>query len=146
MPLPSWDNNLPSASRFTVLPQFNNEAVLDNNTGLVWELAPNSGGTWQDATLQCLQKVIGGTSGWRLPSIVELDSVRDPMLPAPFVPASVFPNFQPGTTWSATTLAGDPSKAWFIEFRGTPGVLGNSDKTVSMLAWAVRGPMNADQY
>ena len=30
----SWDKNLPSASRFTILPKFNNEAVRDNNTGL----------------------------------------------------------------------------------------------------------------
>jgi hypothetical protein len=29
----NWDKNLPSASRFTVLPSFNNEAVRDNNTG-----------------------------------------------------------------------------------------------------------------
>ena len=33
MPLPKLDNNLPSASRFTILPEFNNEAVRDNNTG-----------------------------------------------------------------------------------------------------------------
>ena len=28
--------------------------------------------------------------GWRLPSVVELSSVRDLLLPAPFVPDSVF--------------------------------------------------------
>lgn len=34
-----WDTNHPSASRFVKLAAFNNEAVLDKNTGLVWEQA-----------------------------------------------------------------------------------------------------------
>jgi hypothetical protein len=143
-----WDKNLPSASRFTILAEFNNEAVRDNNTGLVWERTPSSGGTWAQATLQCLQKEIGGTTGWRLPSIVELNSVRDPTLPAPYVPASVFPNFPQHEYWSATTLADDPTQAWFIAFLGFPGIFGTNAKTGpnTLLAWAVRGPMNADKY
>jgi hypothetical protein len=36
----NWDKNLPSASRFTILHDFNNEAVRDNETGLVWERSP----------------------------------------------------------------------------------------------------------
>ena len=38
----NWDKNLPSASRFTVLAAFGNHAVRDNNTGLVWEQAPDA--------------------------------------------------------------------------------------------------------
>jgi len=36
------DKNLPSASRFTVLAAFGGAAVRDNNTGLVWEHAPDA--------------------------------------------------------------------------------------------------------
>jgi hypothetical protein len=37
----NWDKNLPSDSRFTVLSAFGGAAVRDNNTGLVWEQAPD---------------------------------------------------------------------------------------------------------
>jgi hypothetical protein len=147
MPLPNWDENLPSTSRFTILPAFNNEAVRDNNTGLVWERAPNLNNlTWAEATLRCLQKQVGGTTGWRLPSIVELDSVRDPTLPSPYVPLTVFAAGVNDDFWSATTIADNPSRAWFLSFQ--LGLHGGSDKlgAVTLSAWAVRGPMNADKY
>src|SRR4051794_27074001 len=37
---PSWDQQLPAAQRFIVLQNWNNEAVLDRETGLVWERQP----------------------------------------------------------------------------------------------------------
>jgi hypothetical protein len=141
-----WDKNLPSTSRFTILPEFNDEAVRDNNTGLVWERTPTGGGTWAEAALHCLQQQIGGTTGWRLPSIAELNSLLDPTLPAPYVPASVFPNAN-RDFWSATTFEPDPTRAWFVSFQ--LGQIGNSNKpdiARPLAAWAVRGPMNADRY
>jgi hypothetical protein len=145
--MPNWDKNLPSASRFTILPEFNNDAVRDNNTGLVWERVPTLNSlTWADATLQCLQKQVGGTTGWRLPSIAELNSLRDPTLPAPYVPSNVFSGATNSDFWSATTVASDPTRAWFVSFQ--LGSIGNSDKVgiPTLSAWAVRGPMNADTY
>ena len=38
----NWDGNLAGTLRFTVLPSFGNHAVRDNNTGLVWEQAPDA--------------------------------------------------------------------------------------------------------
>src|SRR5215471_2214813 len=87
----NWDKALPSASRFTVLAAFNNEAVRDDNTGLVWERVQDARYIlWSESISYCANKTVGGTVGWRLPSVVELNSVRDPSLPAPFVPASIF--------------------------------------------------------
>jgi hypothetical protein len=68
-----WDQALPAAQRFVVLAAFNNEAVLDKNTGLVWEKSPQTTtNTWLGACHDCLNKTIGGQKGWRLPSIPEL--------------------------------------------------------------------------
>jgi hypothetical protein len=53
---PSWDQTIActipsSCSRFLVLSNFNNEAVLDRETGLVWERTPDPGarGNWGSA-------------------------------------------------------------------------------------------------
>ena len=141
-PTQDWDANLPSASRFTTV--FTG-AVRDNNTGLVWEQAPDTTNrVWPTAISYCANKNVGGTVGWRLPSVVELDSVRDLSLPAPFVPASVFTGVQSVLYWSAATKAVDPTLAWGVGF--FDGIAGPVSKTLPLLAWCVRGGMNADQY
>jgi hypothetical protein len=87
MPTENWDKNLPTSSRFTVLVEFNNEAVRDNNTGLVWERSPETHDMdLKSAAAYCANKIIGGAVGWRLPSLIELKSVQDPSLPAPLRP------------------------------------------------------------
>ena len=83
--------------------------------------------------------------GWRLPSVVELKSVLDPTLQAPFVPVSVFTGIQSSYYyWSATTYADDPSNAWYVLFSN--GNVGSVTKFNSHHVWCVRGGMNADQY
>ena len=118
-----WDTNHASATRFTTA--FTG-AVLDNNTGLVWEQAPDATTRkWQDfntplgATNYCVNKTVGGTVGWRLPSVAELKSVQDPSLPAPFVPGTVFTGVQSAIYWSASSDAGNPALAWFVSFGGS---------------------------
>ena len=142
-----WDTNNPSASRFTTaFPG----AVLDQNTGLVWEQAPDATTRiWATATNYCVNKTVGGTRGWRLPSVVELASLIDPSLPAPFVPASAFtiggsPGVQSAFYWSATTNADGPDGAWRVLF--SSGFVDFSSKPLTSLAWCVRGGMNADAY
>ena len=54
---------------------------MDNNTGLVWEQSPvhdHAPPTWSEARTQCFDKNVGGTRGWRLPSVPELASLIDP--------------------------------------------------------------------
>lgn len=145
---PGWDNNFPSAKRFVVLAAFGNEAVLDKNTGLVWEqTVPDVVRPWDSAVQTCLRRNIGGAVGWRLPSVVELKSVQDPSLPAPFVPATVFTGVHLAHHWSASTFSNDPNNAWFVDFTNFDVLhVSNEPKSTSKRAWCVRGPMSESEY
>ena len=140
-----WDTNKPSASRFTVLAEFNGAAVRDNNTGLVWEQMPSMMMNWGSARFHCLNKPVGGTRGWRLPSVAELTSLMDPSLVAPYVPLNMFTGVQPGTYWSATTLAEGGSLNKFSVDLGA-GTVGNSNTNSSQNVWCVRGSMSESAY
>lgn len=137
-----WDTNHASATRFTTaFPG----AVLDKNTGLVWEQAPEVTPLfWFIATFYCVNKTVGATVGWRLPSVVELKSVQDPSLAAPLVPASIFTGVQSALYWSATTSADFPTFAWGVNFGN--GVVDTNLKAVAFPAWCVRGPMQESVY
>ena len=121
---PSWDQQIPAAQRFIVLTNWNSEAVLDRETGLVWQRTPQdpSGtGTYQQAAISCYQTKTGGRFGWRLPALEELMSLVDPtqsnpalpaghpfqqILPAPFY-WSASTRFPPTETTSGVTTFGD---------------------------------------
>src|SRR5262245_17606067 len=147
---PSWDQTLPASTRFIVLSNMGGNAVLDRETGLVWEKSASPfEGTWVEARDECVNAQTGGRKGWRLPSMNELASLVDhnggnPALPAghPFTvaPLHVF--------WSATTVADNTGSAWGVNF-AIGGALIKASKTfvgVTFSRWCVRGGMNADQY
>jgi hypothetical protein len=144
----NWDRNLLSASRFSALPSFNNQAVRDNNTGLVWEQTIDlTNRVWPQALAVCANKTVGGTGGWRLPSVVELKSVLDTSLSAPYI-NSVFTSsgiIAFNNWWSATTSTVNSGDAWIVDINDGRAN-GNSKSSGQGLAWCVRGPMNADQY
>jgi hypothetical protein len=81
---PSWDQTLvctaaATCPRFVVLSNLNNDAVLDRETGLVWEKAPSTAQvTLNGAQGRCLNLKTGGRMGWRLPKSDELFSLLDP--------------------------------------------------------------------
>ncbi len=98
---PSWDQTLPVAERFVLV--MGGAAVLDKNTGLVWEQSPlTTTHTWSSALFQCIRRGVGGQMGWRLPSIPELASLVVPGSPAggPDLPAGhPFSNVQSSFYW-----------------------------------------------
>jgi uncharacterized protein DUF1566 len=146
-PTQNWDQNLQSTSRFIVLSVFGGAAVLDGNTGLVWEQAPNAGTlTWSNATSYCVNRTVGGAVGWRLPSVIELKSVQDPSLPEPVVPTSVFTGVQATAYWTATTAGSDATSAWIVFFSSSPANTIIGVKTNSLPAWCVRGPSHESVY
>lgn len=152
MPLESWDNQIPNASqRFKVLSEFNNQAVLDKETGLVWERTPSGSAPWGQARMNCAALTLGNRLGWRLPSIHELSSLIDPSratfpgtglaLPPGHPFTQVFPTFH----WTATMDAEHPNAAWVLDVSvGTVGI--TTDLFFGNAVWCVRGGSNAHQY
>jgi hypothetical protein len=142
-----WDANKPSASRFTVLAEFGGAAVRDNNTGLVWEQTPSMVLDWTGARFQCLNKAVpavGGTRGWRLPSVTELTSLIDPSLAPPYVPTQ-FTGVLLGNYWSSTTIAdGGSVNKFSVSFQD--GFAGSTSKSTTNNVWCVRGSMSESAY
>jgi hypothetical protein len=146
---PAWDQILPVETRFVVLTNWGSKAVLDKETGLVWERSPNViPQTWFGARSICTGRRTGNRIGWRLPSMPELASLVDSNNSHPVLPTShPFTGVQTSFPyWSATTNAEFPTFAWVVNFNN--GVVGNHffDKTSEIFTWCVRGGMNADQY
>ena len=108
-----WRKRLPAAERFK--PALETEgadpeecvAVLDRETGLVWEKSPDPElKTWEQACTHCYQKELAGRKGWRLPTIDELSSLVDTSNLSPSLPAGCpFTGVQSYFYWSATTDA-----------------------------------------
>ncbi|MFN0316803.1 MAG: DUF1566 domain-containing protein [Burkholderiales bacterium] len=138
--MPAWDQTLPAATRFIVLTNMASQAVLDRETGLVWEQSPGTTGrTWQDAQEHCMDKTVGDRDGWRLPTVQEQKSLvdrnqRNPSLPA----AHPFIGVQPSSYWSATSYALNSNSAWTVSFfAGGAFIVPKSLNSVPV--WCVRG-------
>lgn len=139
--LRSWDRKYDLASeRFQVLAAFNNEAVLDKETQLVWERSPDTTlRNWRDANRNCsLLKTLGNRKGWRLPLGHELNSLVNPS-PAvgePKLPAGhPFENIS-GPFWTATADA--DLGAYTVYFTGTSSY-SVALRTLTFRVWCVRG-------
>jgi hypothetical protein len=146
-----WDRKFNDSHRFKVLDDFGDAAVLDRETGLVWERSPDLiGYSWVIARGICIDKNVGGRKGWRLPSVPEQASLVDPNNVDPaFVnpalpPGHPFSNVHAFSYWSATTLSDPPTHAWNVFFGD--GLVFAIDKAAGSFHWCVRGGMNADQY
>jgi hypothetical protein len=142
----NWQNAHPAGERFRILPAFNNAAVLDKETGLVWELSPQAATvTWNEARITCVGRVTGGQKGWRLPAPSEMRSLVGPAVDAPgpnLPPGHPFLNVQPTSYWTVVPEANQPSYARYVD-----AFLGNVlsfIKIYTFPVWCVQGPMNDD--
>jgi hypothetical protein len=148
-PVQTWDDQINNATRFRVLNEFNGEAVLDRETGLVWEIAPTFlAQDWGNRAFDCLARNIGGRRGWRLASIHELLTLVEPTASNPALPAGhPFLNvssLDPHFFWSATASAQFDTAAYYMTlFNGTPN---DTLKTFSFRAWCVRGGGPLTEY
>jgi hypothetical protein len=144
---PSWDQQLPASTRFIVLSNWGSAAVLDRETGLVWERSPSTSAfSWEAAQVHCNFLTTGGRLGWRLPTLQELASLVDPSVlpPGPTLPSGhPFSDVQSSFYWSATTFATNSTIAWDVFFAtGNPGF--SSVKSETLFGWCVRGGQGVD--
>lgn len=142
--LRSWDQRIEDpAKRFVVLAIFNNQAVLDKETQLVWQRTPVSyGASWTDAANQCVSAGIGNRYGWRLPTIAELSSLAGVggVLPVGHPFTGIQGNL---VFWSGTGAAnGASAYARLLTQRNA-----YPQPKVSQLSWlCVRGHGGAESY
>ena len=147
---PAWDQKLDSATRFVVLTNWNSQAVLDRETGLVWEKSPLAiEREWNNARDHCVRTSFGGRAGWRLQTVTELASLMDPAAASgpKLPPGHPFTNVQLSAYWSATEDARFPDTvAWIVNFSDGGLPLGAINTTTTALAWCVRGGTDAGVY
>jgi hypothetical protein len=121
-------------------------AVRDNETGLVWDRNPDTGGrNWVGAINHCAGREVGGRKGFQLPMLEQLASLVDSTgTTALRLPDNhPFQSVQAFGYWSATTSAINPLIARRVEFSG--GLVLASDKVATQsLAWCVRGGQTYD--
>lgn len=155
--LRSWDQKTNDANkRFIVLASFNNQAVLDKETQLVWERSPrNAAVTWKQADFDtksepsCALATTGGRQGWRLPRRFELMSLSDPsvsgsaQLPVghPFTGISPDAFYWTSDLYRHTDAAATP-KFWSVKFEPGSTVLAAIAMDalgIDTRIWCVRG-------
>lgn len=139
---PSWDQKLTPATRFVVLSNWNGEAVLDRETGLVWERTPDPfAHFWDDAIRLCRAKKTGNRMGWRLPILEELHSLIDPAaavsFPGPALPPGYPFNALATSYWSATAHLFLEGNFWGLIFND--GAIFQDPRLQVHHVWCVRG-------
>ena len=112
-------------------------AAIDNTTGLMWQRRGSPTElNWEDAVSYCQDLQISTTSDWRLPTILELQSIVDYGSSSP---AIAEPTFQLTATryWSSTTRSTNANSAWFVNFSPF-GSMGTQSKAVTSNVRCVR--------
>jgi hypothetical protein len=143
----SWDKQFSAARRFVVLEAFDNTAVLDKETGLVWERTPSEQDlNWSNALNHCNIAVVGNRRGWRAPTLQEFASLLDPTVPHPgpqLTPGHPFDLNPDGAAfWTANTYVLDPTRAFLIGIGS--GATPAPPKTSLFKVWCVRGGQGVD--
>ena len=142
----AWDQKLSSSGTVSCnTPRFrcvlNDVAVLDRETGLVWQRTPgNDVVSGALGAVRCMLETTGGRYGWRLPRIEELATLLEPttdQLPigAPFTNVANLDTFisasrseLSGATYQITILGGPgttvlPHRFWCVRTAGGEEVL-----------------------
>ncbi len=132
--------------RFQVLEEFDDEAVLDTRTGLIWERTPSEDTYyWYIAVDFCMTRQSGGHYGWRLPTVEELSSLLDTnnynRLPwnHPF-------DVDTGVKyWTQTGVPDYAVLAYAVEFKGYMPIE-SAHKNDQLGRWCVRSPYAGSQF
>jgi hypothetical protein len=92
-----------------------NGAVFDTKTKLTWQRERTASSTkylWADAKTYCA----GVGTGWRLPTIKELQTIVDHSRIAPSINQAAFLSAPTGSFWSSSSEASYSPYAWYVDF------------------------------
>ncbi len=91
--------------------------VRDGTTNLTWQRTVSGTYTWTQATTYCQGLNLGGFStGWRLPTKKELETLVDFRVVNPSIDVTAFPSTPLAAFWTSTPYAGSSGNAWFVNF------------------------------
>lgn len=127
---PAWSDTLQcdrhACPRFEVV--MGDAAVLDHETGLVWEKSPlTTAVPWYWASYSCALLELGGRSGWHLPTVEQLASLGDrsvvPGSPVALPLGHPFLGVQSAGYWTSSTLPKgivppDVDGVYYVSFGG----------------------------
>jgi hypothetical protein len=92
------------------------DTVYDTKTKLTWQRAvASSAMTWANAKSYCTALNLGG-SGWRLPSMKELQTIVDKTRSNPAIDPTAFPSTPSDYFWSSSPVAGYADGVWSVDF------------------------------
>lgn len=122
---PAWANwpmpnaaGLPNAASYVI--SGDGKTVIDNVTHLIWERTPVHR-TLATAETHCQNLNIGGVTGFRLPTVIELMSLVDTTRAKPAFDATIFP--EPTTPvgawriyWTSAPVKSNPAYQFVLNF------------------------------
>ena len=111
--------------------------AVDETTGLEWQrFDDNTTRTWNAAWSYCVGLTLNGKSDWRLPGVLELQSIVDYGGANPSINSTAFPGTNASSYWSASSDASDSTLAWRVIFNN--GFVVAVSKTGSYFVRCVR--------
>lgn len=91
--------------------------VFDAITGLTWQAQlPALQYSWANANNYCASLSLGGFWDWRLPTLIELESILDYSVLSPAINSAYFPDTPSDTFWTASPYASIGGSYWHVYF------------------------------
>jgi len=119
----------------------NTQIVTDTRTGLQWQDnidAKTITKHWMEAIAYCEDLTLGGYDDWRLPNFNELYYLADKNKGNPTI-SSVFENVASNDYWTSTSVVGNESGAFNVNFCFGVSNWGSKTGTGSSYVRCVRG-------
>lgn len=135
-PVPSvLDAGLPNPQIFRVDTE---GVVTDTVTNLEWQqVASTETFTWDEATQHCTSLELAG-GGFRVPTRIELISIRDYSASLPAMDTNAFPNAPSERFWTASPFDMNRNQAWAVNFGFSTSSVNAQDKDKKYFVRCVR--------